>query len=77
MKETKDYSGADIEAVIKETIEKAFIKNAKSITTNDVLKEIKGTEAMKVTLKEKIESMMESIKKFKFKDATEKDKKNG
>ncbi|MCU7940965.1 MAG: AAA family ATPase, partial [gamma proteobacterium symbiont of Bathyaustriella thionipta] len=34
LKETKGYSGADIEAVIKDTIEKAFINGDKKITTD-------------------------------------------
>ena len=70
LKETQGYSGADIEAVIKDTIEKAFIRNAVKITTDDILSEIKETKPMSVSLKDKIEGLKEALKKIDVKRAS-------
>ncbi len=70
LKETKGYSGADIEAVIKDTIEKAFIKNAEILKTEDILSEIKETKPMSVSLKDKIDGLKEALKKIDVKRAS-------
>lgn len=59
---TTGYSGADIEAVIKDTIEKAFINDKKLIITNDILDEIKDTKPMSVALKDRIDALSETLK---------------
>ena len=70
LKETKKYSGADIEAVIKDSIESAFIEGKDSISTDDILKEIKDTKPMQESLKEKIESLKKVLEKLDVKRAT-------
>ena len=70
LKETKGYSGADIEAVIKDSIEKAFIKNALLLTTDDVLNEIRDTKPMSESLKDKIEHLTKSLEKLDVKKAS-------
>lgn len=70
LKETKGYSGADIEAVIKETIERGFLSSQQQITTDDILAEIKDTKPMSVSLKDKIEMLSESLKKIDVKKAS-------
>jgi len=70
LKKTKGYSGADIEAVIKDTIEKGFIKNLKIITTEDILEEINETKPMSISLKDKIDDLKESLDKLDVKQAS-------
>lgn len=70
LKETKGYSGADIEAVIKETIEKAFLSAKQLVTTEDILAEIKDTKPMSVSLKDKIDSLSKSLEKIDVKKAS-------
>lgn len=68
-KETEGFSGADIEAVVKEVIEAAFIGEDRSVTTEKILATIKATKSISVTLKEKIEELKNAFKKFDFKPA--------
>ena len=70
IKETKGYSGADIEAVIKDTIEKAFINDSKTISTEDILLEIHDTKPMSVSLKDKIDNLAKTLKKIDVKHAS-------
>ena len=71
LKETKKYSGADIEAVIKDSIESAFIEGKDSISTDDILKEIRDTKPMQESLKEKIDSLKKALEKLDVKRASE------
>ena len=70
LKETKEYSGADIEAVIKDTIEKSFINNTQDISTEDILNEIKMTKPMAISLKDKIENLRKTLEKLDVKNAS-------
>jgi len=70
LKKTKGYSGADIEAVIKDSIEKAFIEDYDLIDTHNILEEIENTKPMSESLKEKIEHLQESLKKLDVKRAS-------
>jgi ATP-dependent 26S proteasome regulatory subunit len=73
LQQTNGYSGADIEAVVKETIENAFIDGKEKITTDDILAVIKTTKSLSETLKEKVESIRRSLQKIDIKPASEKD----
>jgi AAA+ superfamily predicted ATPase len=66
---TDGYSGADIESLIKETVEAAFISDDTSVTTEKLKKTIENTKSISVTLKDKIEKLTASYKKFDFKQA--------
>jgi len=70
LKETMGYSGADIEAVIKDVIEKAFINEWKEIRTENILDELADTKPMSVSLKEKIESLKSTLDKLDVKNAS-------
>ena len=72
IKESKEYSGADIEAVIKDCIEKSFIINKSKIETEDLLNVIKTTKPMAISLKDKIEKLRETLAKLDFKNASRK-----
>ena len=69
LKSTNGFSGADIEAVVKETIEAAFISNDKSVTTAKILQTIGETKSISVTLKDKIDDLKKVFEKFDFKAA--------
>ncbi|GHU25615.1 hypothetical protein FACS1894172_05930 [Spirochaetia bacterium] len=51
LKETGGYSGADIESIVKETVEKAFISDDKTVTIEKLLQTIRTTKSISVTLK--------------------------
>ncbi|MBP3929297.1 MAG: AAA family ATPase [Peptostreptococcaceae bacterium] len=70
MKETKGYNGADLEYVVKETIETAFIDNKDKITTQDFLDTIKETKSISHTLKDKLNNIKESVKNMDMKSAS-------
>lgn len=72
IKESKEYSGADIEAVIKDCIEKSFIINKSKIETEDLLNVIKTTKPMAISLKEKIEKLRETLNKLNVSNASRK-----
>ena len=69
LKVTEGYNGADIENVVKETIENAFCSDDKSVTTEKLLKTIKNTKSFSETLKDEVEKLREVYKKYSFKKA--------
>lgn len=72
IKETKGYSGTDIEAVIKNTIENVFINKTNLIKTENILSEIKETQPMSVALKDKIDTLRAALKNIDVKKASAK-----
>ncbi len=75
LKDTEGFSGADLESVVKESIERAFIEkdsNANRLNLNiEILHEtIKDTKSISVTLKEKIESLRKSVAAMDIKPAS-------
>jgi SpoVK/Ycf46/Vps4 family AAA+-type ATPase len=73
IKETDGYNGADLEAVVKDTIERAFIEGKEVITTEDLLETIKDTKSISSTLKEKVSEIKKEIEKMDIKPASKKD----
>ena len=73
IKETDGYNGADLEAVVKDTIERAFIEGKEVITTEDLLETIKDTKSISSTLKEKVGEIKKEIEKMDIKPASKKD----
>jgi SpoVK/Ycf46/Vps4 family AAA+-type ATPase len=71
LKDTDGYSGADIEAVVKETVEAAFISDDKSVATEKLKKTIEKTKSISVTMKDKIETLKKIYEKFDFQKANE------
>lgn len=70
LKCTEGYSGADIESVVKEAIEYAFINNTYPLTTKNLLDVIDKTTSMSVTLKEKIKIVRDNMQKFGARSAS-------
>lgn len=67
---TDQYSGADIEAVVKESIETAFIDNAKELTTDRILKTISTTQPLGEVMKDQVEAFKKKFEKMKIKRAS-------
>lgn len=70
IKNTEGFNGADIEAVVKDTIEKAFIDGRENITTDDLLASVEDTKSITQTLKNKIDEIRETIKSIDIKPAS-------
>lgn len=70
IKKTEGFNGADLEAVVQESIEQAFIDNKKEITTQDLLNVIEDTKSISNTLKDKINQLRETIKEIDIKQAS-------
>lgn len=73
IKETNGFNGADLEAVVKDAIESAFIDGKESITTEDLLKSVKDTKSISKTLSSKIEEIKTTIEKIDIKPASKAD----
>lgn len=73
IKETNGFNGADIEAVVKDTIEAAFIDGEDTITTEDLIKSVKDTKSISSTLKDKIKQIKDTIEKIDIKPASRED----
>ena len=67
---TEGYCGADIEGVVKEAIEKAFVKKQDSVTTGNILDVIMNTSALSVTMGESIREMKKTFSEKKLKPAS-------
>lgn len=74
IKETEGFNGADLEAVVKDTIEMAFIEEKKTITTEDLIKSVKDTKSISSTLKDKIAQIKDTVSKIDIKPASVPDK---
>ncbi|MBD5526752.1 MAG: AAA family ATPase [Lachnospiraceae bacterium] len=68
--ETGGYSGADIEGVVSESIEGAFVKGNTELTTDDILGCIHNTHSLSEIMKEPLEEMMKLYEDRKFKKAS-------
>ena len=78
--ETEGYCGADIEEIVKNTVENKFIletenEEEKKITTNNLLEATKSIDSLSNILSDKIDVLKKSYKKFKIKSASQKIKK--
>ena len=75
IKETVGFNGADLEAVVKDTIEMAFIEGKDTITTEDLLKAVKDTKSISSTLREKIKEIKIAVDKIDIKLASKEETK--
>ena len=70
IKETEGFNGADLEAVVKDTIEMAFIDGKTTILTEDLLRSVKDTKSISSTLKDKIMQIKDTVSKIDIKPAS-------
>lgn len=67
---TKGCSGADIEGIVRESIEAAFADGKPRLTTDDLLNAIENTHPLSEIMKEAIEKMQKEYETRKFKNAS-------
>jgi SpoVK/Ycf46/Vps4 family AAA+-type ATPase len=67
---TGGYTGADIEGVVSESIENAFVKGDQALTVEDILESIKNTHSLSEIMKEELERMDKEYNHRKFKKAS-------
>lgn len=70
VKKTKGYSGADIEGVVKDSIEAVFAAGKFELTTSDLLEAVKNTHSLSEIMKEPLEKMSKEYENRKFKNAS-------
>lgn len=66
----KGCSGADIEGIVRESVERAFAAGKQELTTNDLLEAIKNTHPLSEIMKDTIEKMQKEYETRKFKNAS-------
>jgi ATP-dependent 26S proteasome regulatory subunit len=74
IKKTEGFNGADLEAVVKDTIELAFIEGKNEITTDDLIHSVEVTKSISSTLKDKIAQIRNTVSKIDIKPASAPDK---
>ena len=75
---TEGYCGADLEGIVREGVETAFIRSVETasirkktaLTTEDLLKAIKNTHSLSEVMKDSIESMKKIYQDLKLKSAS-------
>ena len=70
MDKTEGYCGADIEGVVREAVEAAFVAGKDALSTEDLLSAINSTNPISETMKDQIEKMDAQYKEKKFTNAS-------
>lgn len=71
---TDGYNGADIESIVKETIENVYLDDRNIVETDDLLATIRDTKSISTSLGEKLEQLRKSMDKISIKPASKKEK---
>ena len=64
LKEGKGYSGADIESIVSEVVENAFLNDKETISTEDVIAVVRKSKPIVETLKDKIGDLYDRCEKI-------------
>ncbi|MCI9005774.1 MAG: AAA family ATPase [Lachnospiraceae bacterium] len=67
---TEGYSGADIEGVVKDGIESAYVKGKACVSTEDILEAVGATHSLNEVMKDDIAKLEKEYKDRKFKCAS-------
>lgn len=67
---TDGFSGADIESVVREAIEQAFVDDKAKLDTSRLLSVIKDTQPLSVVMKDKVKEYKEKFSSTKIKPAS-------
>lgn len=70
VEKTEGYSGADIEGVVKDGIENAYVQGKPCIATSDILEAVGATHSLSEVMKKDIEKLEKEYKERKFKCAS-------
>lgn len=67
---TKGYSGADIEGVVRDGVESVFANGKSQLTTKDILDAIRNTHSLSEVMKDSLDQMSKIYETNKFKNAS-------
>lgn len=70
VKLTEGYNGADLEAIVKDAIEKCFIEGRTELTTDDLKEAQKNIKSISSTLEKRIKEIKEAVKDMDLKPAS-------
>ncbi len=70
VKATEGYSGADIEGVVGQSVENAFVGNKEHLTTDIIMNCIKETHSLSEIMKDSLEQMTRLYEDKKFRRAS-------
>lgn len=69
-KETDQYSGADLEGIVRDSVEMVFASGGTRVTTADVERAMRETHPLSEVMKEDLENMKKEYEKRKYKNAS-------
>ena len=69
-KATDKYSGADIESIVKEGIELAFLADRAELTTQRLMQVIEATHPLGMVMKDKVKQYKDRFAEMKIKSAS-------
>ena len=67
---TEGYCGADLEGIVREAVESAFVKKKSALTTADILEAVENTHSLSEIMKDSIDDMKKIYEKLKLKSAS-------
>lgn len=70
VRETDGFCGADIEGIVRDAIEEAFVAKKEHLETSDLLAAIKRTHPISETMKDSLQAMKNTYKDKKFANAS-------
>lgn len=70
VQKTEGYSGANIEGVVRDAIESAFVRGDSKVETQDFLDAIQSTHSLKEIMGESIKKLQQQYEQRKFKSAS-------
>lgn len=70
LKDQDNYSGADIESIVKEAMKRAFVDGQRKATQQDLQEIIRNTKSSYQLQKEKLDKMLEKLNSLGVKPAS-------
>ncbi|MBE8954917.1 MAG: AAA family ATPase [Quinella sp. 2Q5] len=67
---TDGYCGADLEGVVREAIESAFVQKKPALTTDEIIDAIENTHSLSEVMKDSIDDMKKTYETLKLKSAS-------
>lgn len=68
--QTEGYCGADIESIVKDAVESAFVTKKEKISTEDILMAAKNTHSLSDVMSDSIQALKKTYEKLKLKSAS-------
>lgn len=67
---TEGYNGADLEAIVKDAIERCFIEGKEELSTEDLVKSQQSIKSISTTLQKRITDIKNAVKDMDLKSAS-------